>query len=226
MKYEMVYFDLDNTLLDFSRSEKESLRYVLSKYGFGLTDEQIELYIQINKKWWQNFSKGLYSKDYIVVARFKEFLEKIGALNISPEKLSQEYLDKLSKTAYFIPGAKEFLEKMRLKKQRMAILTNGVRKVQQGRAKILNLEDYVEFIITSEQVEKPKPDPAMFLMAAQLSGVKPCSSVYIGDDPVIDYQAAKNAGMDFILFDPSGANYNQKFLVAKDFDELYALLCV
>lgn len=226
MKYEMVYFDLDNTLLDFSRSEKESLCYVFSKYGFELSDEQVELYIQINKKWWQDFSKGLYSKDHIVVARFKEFLEKIGLLNISAEKVAQEYLDKLSKTAYFMPGAKEFLEKMKSQGQRMAVLTNGVQKVQHGRSKILKLENYVEFILTSEQVKKPKPDPAMFIQASKMSNVNLKDSVYVGDDPVVDYQATKNAGMDFILFDPSGVNKNNDFKIVKNFDELYTLLCL
>ncbi len=226
MRYEMVYFDLDNTLLDFSRSEKESLRYVFSRYGLELNNEEVELYTQINKKWWQDFSKGLYSKDHIVIARFKEFLEKIGATNIPVEKISTEYLDKLSQTAYFVPGARQFLEKMKLRNQRMAILTNGVRKVQEARAKILGLQNYVEFIITSEQVQKPKPDPAMFSLAAQLSGVRLDRSVYVGDDPVIDYQASRNAGVDFIIFDPSGANFSNQFPVVKDFDELYAALCL
>lgn len=222
----MVYFDLDNTLLDFSRSEKEALQSVMSEYGYQINNEQIDLYIQINKKWWQAFSNGLYTKEYIVVARFNEFLEKIGACDLQADVIAEKYLEKLSNTAYFMAGAQEFLEKMKKKCQRMAVLTNGVEKVQKGRAKLLRLERFVEFILTSDQAGKPKPDPSMFIKASQISGVSLRDSVYVGDDLVTDYQASKNAGVDFILFDPSGANKGDDFQTVKDFDELYSLLCM
>ncbi|HOJ88978.1 MAG TPA: YjjG family noncanonical pyrimidine nucleotidase [Pseudothermotoga sp.] len=226
MKYEMVYFDLDNTLLDFSRSEKESLCCVLAKYGYDLTDEQVQLYVQINKKWWQAFSVGSYSKEYIVVARFEEFLEKIKANDLLPDVIAQEYLEKLSNTAYFMEGAEQFLEKMKIMGQRMAVLTNGVEKVQKGRAKLLDLDRFVEFILTSEKVGKPKPDPAIFVMASQISGVSLANSIYVGDDLAVDYEAAKNAGVDFILFDPSGTYRDGDFTTVTTFNELYTALCV
>ncbi len=223
MKYEIVYFDLDNTLLDFSKSEKEALISVFERYGVNLTDELVQEYVKINKKWWQYFARGLYSKDHIVVARFEEFLNLLERSDIDPAEVAKGYLERLSNLAYFLPGAKEFLEKLKSKGQRMAILTNGVQTVQEKRCKLLQLERYVEFVLTSEAVGKPKPDPTIFFVASKLSRTNLEKSVYVGDDPIIDFEASRNAGVDFILFDPTGAcSFSGK--MAKNYDELLKLL--
>ncbi|ABV34199.1 MULTISPECIES: YjjG family noncanonical pyrimidine nucleotidase [Pseudothermotoga] len=224
MKYQMVYFDLDNTLLDFSRSEKEALKLTLLEYGILINESQIELYIEINKKWWQAFSKGLYSKDYIVRARFKDFLEKIEAKRVEYSEAAEKYLKNLSNLAYFMPGAEEFLTKMKLSGQKMAVLTNGVRAVQEKRAKILKLDRFIEFILSSEQVGKPKPDPALFVEASRLSGISLSECVYIGDDPEVDFKAAKNAGTEFILLDYAGVYPDFEHNRVENFDELYLKL--
>lgn len=219
----MVYFDLDNTLLDFSRSEKEALTSIFEEKGFDLTDELINQYVLINKKWWQYYAKGLYPKDYIVVARFEEFLNLLGRTDLNTVEIAENYLEKLSNLAYFLPGAEEFLEKLKSKGQRMAILTNGVQAVQEKRCKLLKLERFVEFVLTSEAVGKPKPDPTIFHVASKMSGVSLEKSVYVGDDPVIDFEASKNADVDFILFDPTGAcSFSGK--TVKNYDELLSLL--
>jgi len=58
MKYEMVYFDLDGTLLDFAKAERESIGAVLEEFGIPLSNDQIQTYVEINKKWWRFFSEG------------------------------------------------------------------------------------------------------------------------------------------------------------------------
>ncbi|MGJ8453937.1 YjjG family noncanonical pyrimidine nucleotidase [Pseudothermotoga sp. U03pept] len=223
MKYEIVYFDLDNTLLDFSRSEKEALYNTFRDHGIFLTQEQITLYTQINKKWWLAFSQGKYDKEYIVFARFEEFLDNINVKSLDAKRIAQRYLETLSHLAYFLPGAEDLLEKLKKRKQRMAVLTNGVKTVQESRSKLLRLDRFFEFILTSEEVGKPKPDPTLFFKAQEISGVPLSRSVYIGDDPQTDSLAAKNAGVDFILFDYTGTgNDSQK--TARTFEQLYSML--
>jgi YjjG family noncanonical pyrimidine nucleotidase len=224
MKYEMVYFDLDGTLLDFAKAERESIRAVLEEFGIPLSDDQIQTYVEINKKWWRLFSEGKASKDRIIVARFEEFLSWLGHPEISPLDVSQRYLEKLSNCAYFLPGAEEFLTKMKTLNVKMAALTNGVQSVQERRAKLLRLERFFEFMITSELAGKPKPDPAMFLLAARVSGVPLRRSVYVGDDPVVDYLAAKNAGTDFVLLDLDSVHFNFDGRRVSSYEELFNLL--
>ncbi|HBT38849.1 MAG: HAD superfamily (Subfamily IA) hydrolase, TIGR02254 [Thermotoga sp. 50_1627] len=224
MRYEMVYFDLDGTLLDFAKAEREAISTVLAEFGIPLSDDQIRMYVEINKKWWRFLSEGKASKDRIVIARFEEFLSWLRHTEISPAEVSERYLERLSNCGYFLPGAEEFLKKMKALNVRMAALTNGVHSVQERRAKLLKLERFFEFMITSELCGKPKPDPAMFLLAASKSGVPLTQSVYVGDDPVTDYLAAKNAEADFILLDLDSVHPDFDGLRATSYDELFDLL--
>ncbi|SHE81849.1 putative hydrolase of the HAD superfamily [Marinitoga hydrogenitolerans DSM 16785] len=203
MKYEIVYFDLDHTLLDFEKSEKVALFNTLKHFSITVKEEYIEIYKPINEKWWKLFSNGTYPKEVIIVERFREFFSSIGLdSKFDLNKVSDIYLENLSKLGFFLDGAENLLKILKEKKQRMAAITNGVEKVQKGRSKALNLDKYFEFILTSEKVGKPKPDPLIFYEAAKLSNVSIKNSVYIGDNPDSDYLGSKNVGMDFILYDP------------------------
>lgn len=220
----MVYFDLDGTLLDFARSEREAIVAVFQRFGIDLSHDQIKAYVEINKKWWRFFSEGRASKERIVVARFEEFLSSLGHLEISPIEVAERYLEELSSRAYFMPGAEEFLKNLKDFNVRMAVLTNGVQMVQERRAKLLNLDRFFEFMITSELSGKPKPHPAMFFLAAEKSGAPLARSVYVGDDPTIDYLAAKNAETSFILLDLASVHPDFDDLRATSYEELFNLL--
>lgn len=202
MKYEIIYLDLDGTLFDFERSEAEALSALMAGGGYSLNIDEIELYKEINKKWWKALSDGKYSKEYIVVARFREFFEIIGFKKITPEEASKSYLIELSKRAYFLPGAENFLLKLKKTGIRMAAITNGVDFVQKNRSRTANLDRFFEFVLTSEKVGKAKPAPDIFFEAARISGVPITRSLYIGDNVETDFAGAKNAGMDFILYAP------------------------
>ncbi|KLO23746.1 haloacid dehalogenase [Marinitoga sp. 1197] len=225
MKYEIVYFDLDHTILDFEKSEKIALFNTLKHFSIEPREEYLEIYKPINEKWWKLFSEKKYPKEIIVIERFKEFFHNIGYNStIEFKKASEIYLDNLSNLGFFLPGAKDLLEELKSFNQRMAAITNGVEKVQKGRSKALNLEKYFEFILTSEKVGKPKPDPLIFYEAEKLSGVSIKSSVYIGDNPDSDYIGAKNAGMDFILYDPHNNHSELNCKKVSNYIELLKLL--
>jgi putative hydrolase of the HAD superfamily len=57
----------------------------------------------------------------------------------------------------------------------------------------------VRVISGVEGVEKP--DPAIFWLAMERAGVTPAQSVYVGDNPELDVEAATAAGMSAILLD-------------------------
>ncbi|GAB6189539.1 YjjG family noncanonical pyrimidine nucleotidase [Marinitoga arctica] len=225
MKYEIVYFDLDHTLLDFGKSEKIALFSMLKHFSIKPKEEHLKIYIPINEKWWKLFSEGKYPKEVIVIERFREFFNTIGLdSKINLNEAANIYLENLSRLGFFFAGAEELLIKLKKKNQRIAAITNGVEKVQQGRSKALNLNNYFEFILTSEKVGKPKPDPLIFYEAAKLSNVPIEKSIYIGDNPDSDYLGAKNAGMDFILYDPENKYNYLECLKVANYDELFKML--
>jgi putative hydrolase of the HAD superfamily len=49
--------------------------------------------------------------------------------------------------------------------------------------------------IAAHQFGRAKPDPSIFYAACDALGVTPQQTIYVGDDPVLDVQAAQNAGL-------------------------------
>ena len=47
-KYTTLYFDLDNTLLDFHAAEREALTSLLKLHNIPFSEEEIKLYSKIN----------------------------------------------------------------------------------------------------------------------------------------------------------------------------------
>ena len=57
-KYEILLFDLDGTLIDFSVDQKFAFKYALEKIGYEYTDDILEQYKEINRIVWSKLEKG------------------------------------------------------------------------------------------------------------------------------------------------------------------------
>lgn len=89
-------------------------------------------------------------------------------------------------------GAYDALSHLSLK-YTLGALTNGNADVRR-----LGLDHLFSFVFSAEQVGAPKPDPALFHSAIRWAGVTPSEMVYVGDDPVLDIDAAKRTGLKTI----------------------------
>ena len=78
MKYKTILFDLDNTLLDFYDAEKTAFYNTSLIHNLDYSENNYLVYRDINKKWWNNYEKGLYTKEEITAYRFKDYLKYIG----------------------------------------------------------------------------------------------------------------------------------------------------
>ena len=75
------------------------------------------------------------------------------------------------------------------------MITNGFGDFQTGNIHALGIQKYFDVILISEIEGIRKPDPAIFLRAADLMGVLPEECAYIGDHPINDVTASRNVGM-------------------------------
>ena len=87
----------------------------------------------------------------------------------------------------------------------LGIVTNSDNTDLKYAASFLNLDSF-KVIITAEDFSRPKPDPEPLLLAAKRLGVEPNECVYIGDLET-DMEAARAAGMRFILYSRKPAGY-------------------
>ncbi len=100
------------------------------------------------------------------------------------------------------PVAAATLEQLRCQ-YRLAVISNADghidRVLRRG-----GLDGYFEALIDSGCVGVEKPDPRIFQFGLERMQARPEQSLYVGDIYAIDYQGARQAGMQALLVDPNG----------------------
>jgi len=77
-KYDWLLFDVDNTLLDFSKASKQSLFKSFEDYGMVCTEEIYKKYKVENTKVWIAFENKEIDTDTLKRIRFKGFFDLMG----------------------------------------------------------------------------------------------------------------------------------------------------
>ena len=191
-----VIFDWDGTLADTRKVVVQSFQMVLQESGCNVSNEFIERLI------------GIGTKKTIIEA-FRECNVKIDVLSL--EKIAKKKITiqiGLVDSANLFKGAIELLETLKGKtKVALATMTSrGVIDVFLVKKKI---ESFFDVVISADEVNNPKPDPEVFLAAANKIGVNPKDCVVI-EDSIFGIRAAKAANMKCIAV--STGVYNKKEL--------------
>ena len=108
-----------------------------------------------------------------------------------------EYIEKNGVRGF--PGVRECLSDLRLHRIRLAVATGSLERIVRKNLKLLDIEDLIEEIVTSEDCEKGKPDPDIFLLAAERLGVEPGECLVV-EDSRNGLIAAERAGMSRVGF--------------------------
>lgn len=96
-----------------------------------------------------------------------------------------------------IPHAEEFLQQMRALDIPLALATSSRKMKMQLVMEESGLDKYFSVFVTGEEVQKGKPDPGIFLLAANRLGVDPAQCLVL-EDAANGVKAAKAAGMKCI----------------------------
>lgn len=99
------------------------------------------------------------------------------------------------KDAVEIPGSRDLLDKLEAAGAPWAVVTSGTRPLVTGWLDVMKLA-HPKYLVTAEEVENGKPDPAGYRLGAKrlgLSHVDP-SEVVVFEDAPAGVKAGKNAG--------------------------------
>jgi beta-phosphoglucomutase len=93
-----------------------------------------------------------------------------------------------------LPGVLDWLERLRASGWKQAIASAAPRANVDAILAALGIADYFSAVTSSEDVTRGKPDPQVYLIAAQRLGVPPACCVVIEDAPA-GVEGARRAGM-------------------------------
>lgn len=185
-----VIFDMDGVLVDSYRPHWESWQFMARELGRGLSEQQFVS------------TFGRTSREIIA--------EHWGADSLSSDEIAE--FDRRKEALYreivqrefpAMDGAIELLRELSTTGMRLAVGSSGPPENVALAIERLGAEPYFGALVTGRDVTKGKPDPQVFLIAAQRLGVAPEKCAVIEDAPV-GISAANAAGMASIALVSTG----------------------
>lgn len=225
MNYKTILIDLDDTLLDFQKSEDVAIRTTIKTLGIEPTEDVVSAYKEINLKYWKMFERKEIEREALLIARFKEFCELLNITNKDFSLLNETYFHYLSSSPFEIDGAEEFLKKLS-KKYDIYVITNGVKRVQTIRLSLVNITKYFKKVYISEEIGYQKPSVEFFDFVLNDLNIKNKEEVLIiGDSLSSDIQGGINSGIDTMWYNPKGlqSNINYTYQI-KNYDHFFELI--
>lgn len=200
---DIFLLDIDETVFDFRRTEKEALVNLLRDYGIAATEEMTARYHAINDLYWKRLERGEVTRPQLVVGRFEQFFQEYG-LPFSPAEASASYFRYVAQGGFYLEGAEAFVRALK-ERGRIYLVTNGATYTQTNRIAASGLSRYVEdaFISESIGIDKPSGRYADYV-EAHIPDYERKRAVWIGDSLTSDAPCARSKGIDFILYCPAG----------------------
>jgi HAD superfamily hydrolase (TIGR01509 family) len=106
------------------------------------------------------------------------------------------------------PGADELLRQCRQNDLSVVIATSAVCGELRMLLKTLDADDAIDACTTADDIEKPKPEPEVFLKAMEVGGIDPRRAIAVGDS-IWDVRAARAAGVACIAVASGGYSQHE-----------------
>ncbi|NME84244.1 HAD family phosphatase [Clostridium sp. SM-530-WT-3G] len=180
-KIKAVLFDMDGVIFDTEKAYLDTWIKVFNKHGYEM---KREIYISVMGTGRKNVKKT--------------FINIFGE-NLPIEEMYKEKDDLLAKIIDEgkVPvkdGAEEILSYLKENGYKVALATSAKRVRADKQVNMAKLDKYFDEIVTGDDISNGKPDPEIFLKAADKLGVKPEECIVVEDSPA-GIQAAFNGCM-------------------------------
>ncbi|MFI3168070.1 MAG: YjjG family noncanonical pyrimidine nucleotidase [Bacillota bacterium] len=215
--YKYLLWDIDDTLIDFKSSEKIALKKCFERFGVILTDEDVEIYSEINHNYWELLVQGKIEKSIMLNRRFEDFAQRLELHAFDCESINDMYQENLGDYAVMIENAHEVCSVLKQSKKQYAV-TNGTIVAQNKKLHITGLKYLLDGIFISDEVGYEKPDARFFQFAFDnIDGFNPKEALLVGDSLTSDMAGANNAKIDCCWFNPKG-NINKNTSIKIDYE--------
>lgn len=198
-----LLWDIDGTLLDFSKAEEYGIRKCFDIFGLGeCTDEMLLRYSKINRKYWEKLERNEITKQQVLTDRFVEFFKAENIEFNDVDKFNDEYQMRLGDKSFPCDNALETVMALKGKCKQYAV-TNGTIIAQQRKLKQSGLIDIFDDIFISDEIGFEKPSIEFFdAVEAKIGEFKKDEVMIIGDSLTSDIKGGNNAGILCCWYNP------------------------
>jgi HAD superfamily hydrolase (TIGR01509 family) len=209
---EAVVLDMDGTLLDTEGAYREAFRAALACHGHALDEGFYARLLGISSRERGPIVRARLGEDFPWEACLREYRLRKARLLDGPLRPK--------------PGAAELLAALAAEGVPCAVATSAGRHTALTALDRAGLLPAIPALVTRDEVEAGKPDPALFLRAAAVLGAVPTRCLAVEDSPP-GIAAARAAGMRVVVVPdllPAPGAREAGLTIAADLLEVRALL--
>lgn len=224
-----VIFDTDNTLYPYIPAHKEATRAV---------EEKVEKLLGIEKSMFRKAFKeardeikarlGNVASSHSRLLYMQRTIEKLklGTRILTTLDLEQTYWRTFLSNCKLFPGVLDFIYLLKSKGIVTANITDLTAQIQFRKLVYFGLDEFFDYVVTSEEAGADKPDSRPFNVALDKLQLKPENIWMIGDSALNDMVGAHRAGMYKIQKVHSGVKVKtspeaRPDIVFKKYNELF-----
>jgi putative hydrolase of the HAD superfamily len=198
---QFIYFDLDDTLMDFSNASMQAFIRLMDHYDLPNDKQCFDVYQRGNHQTWLEFEQNLISSHELRSLRFERFLASMNWVDKADAfEMNAKYISFLINESNLLTGATSLLDFFK-DKIPMGILTNGLKEAQRPRLLKTGISHFFDHILVSDEIGISKPNQEIFELAKQTLGNIPSENILlVGDNPFSDIEGAQKFGFKTIWF--------------------------
>ncbi len=202
---QTVFWDVDETLLDFGAAQRAALITLFSEFGLGpCTDAMVARYDAINHIFWQRLERGEITKPEVLIGRFEQFFGEYGIDPAVAVPFNDRYQLCLGDTIVHRDDCLRLLDFLK-GKVRQYIVSNGTVIAQTKKLDRSGIGKRMDGVFLSEALGAEKPSPAFFdKVFAAIGPVDRREVMIVGDSLTSDMQGGMNAGIVTCWYNPKG----------------------
>ena len=228
IKPEAIIFDTDNTLYAYDPAHKAAMDAVYLK---------AEKKLGVSKKAFKKAFKeardkiksqlGETASSHSRLLYFQRTIENLGMKTqiLLALDLEQTYWRVFLSNCILFPGVKNFMQLIKSVGIMTLNITDLTAQIQFRKLIYFELDNYFDYVVTSEEAGADKPDKRPFEIAIEKAAIDPSKIWMIGDNPISDIGGANNFGMGTIQKNHDGINIHKDgpckpIYTFNNFDEL------
>ncbi|MBQ7775073.1 MAG: YjjG family noncanonical pyrimidine nucleotidase [Lachnospiraceae bacterium] len=222
-KITTILWDVDNTLLDFGYSMRNSLEQCFRSVGKTLTLEMVEGYARINDSWWKRLERGEVTKAQLLNGRFTDFFAEYGLDGIDVEAFREEYQRNLGNIYSYLDDSLTICKALQTK-YRQYVVTNGVAKTQRSKLGLAGFADVMADMFISEEVGYNKPSREFFeYCLSQIDERDRSKILIVGDSLTSDIHGGNSVGIKTCWYNPGEKPLQDGFEVDFEICDLHQI---
>jgi HAD superfamily hydrolase (TIGR01509 family) len=196
--FRAVIFDLDGVLADSEPGWNQIDSQLLAEYGVTYRGQYHRDVLGVNYR----LAVEFYKEAFGLSAPTEELMRRRGEIAV----------DFFANRVGLFPSSKTVLEQLRQINLRLAVATSSVSASARPFLNRHGLTAFFDVIVTGEEIERGKPEPDIYLRAAEKLGV-PADACLVIEDALSGIVAAKAAGMRV------AAIPDTRFVDARDYEK-------